>query len=86
MRNSSVVSVILSSQVSSAERHDGLYSLMFKKICSIAIFIVSEAKHLFNYAEQTTKYGSTSYIFRETFDTPVCHHTELFKCEEDYIL
>ena len=59
---------------------------MLKKICSIAGFIVSEVKHLFHYIEQTTKYDSTSYVFRKTFDTPVCHHTELFKCEEDYIL
>jgi hypothetical protein len=76
----------LSSQVYSTERHGGLHSVMFKKIRSIAGFIASEAKHLFNYAEQTTKFGSTSYVFRKTFDTPVCHHTELFKYEEDYIL
>ena len=76
----------LSFQVTSTERHDGLHSVIFKKIYKIAGFIVREAKHLFNYAEQTTKYGSTSYLFRKTFDTPVCHHPELFKCEEDYIL
>lgn len=76
----------LSSQVSSTERHDGLHAVIYKKICIIAVFIVSEAKHLFNYAEQTTKYCSKSYLFRTTFDTPVCHHPELFKCEEDCIL
>lgn len=47
---------------------------------------MSEAKRLFNYAKQGTKYGSTWYVFGKTFDTPVCHRTELFKCEEDYIL
>lgn len=76
----------LSSQVSSTERRDGLHSIIFKEICKIAGFIVREGKHLFNYVEQTTRYGSASYLFRKTFDTPVCHHTELFKCEEDYIL
>ena len=58
---------------------------MLKKICSKARFVVNEAKQLFNCEEQITKYISTFYVFRKTFDTPVCHHTELFK-REDYIL
>jgi len=59
---------------------------MFKKIFSITGFIVVEVKQSFRYTEQTAKYDRNSNVFRKTFDTPVCHHTELFKCEEDYIL